>query len=63
MSNKMGKRMYVPKNVVDELEQIKKKENLNKNVQAFNKILEHTRVGKEMEHMAGFWFGKKKVKN
>ncbi len=42
---------YVPPNVLNELEQIMKEENIDKRRDGFFKMVEYCRVGREMEKM------------
>lgn len=53
---KRGRVKYVPYNVIEELEKIKIEKGIKRDVVAFNDLLLHARVGREVEHIRGFWF-------
>lgn len=61
---KRGRLKYVPRNVLDEIEILKSEEKTSKDVVAFNKMVEHARVGRELEKVYTVWnpFLKKKRK-
>ena len=62
---KRGRLKYVPRNVLDEIEILKSEEKTSKDVVAFNKMVEHARVGRELEKVYTVWnpFLKKKRKS
>lgn len=50
-----GKIKYVPRSVLNEIDKIKRENNMKRDVIAFNKLLEHARVGKEVERIYTVW--------
>ena len=51
-----GKYIYVPGRFAEELESIKREVNIGKNSVVFDKIIEHIRVGREMENIKNMRF-------
>ena len=46
-----GNRKYVPKIVIEEIDDIKRSERINKDCVAFRKMVEHSRIGREVERI------------
>lgn len=53
-----GKHRWCPGSVIDELEDIKREDGLNKDNDAFNRMVKYTRVGRETKRLANFDFSK-----
>ena len=51
MVTKKGKKLYVPPVLIDEIEDIKREESLVGNSEAMRKVVEHARVGREVERI------------
>jgi hypothetical protein len=51
--NKRGKIKYVPISIINQVECIKRTENIKKDCDAFSKLAEHARVGQEVERIYG----------
>lgn len=51
-----GANKYLPKNVLLELADLKREHNINQDVVAFNKMVDYTRVGREMERIINLDF-------
>lgn len=56
---KTGVITRIPKPLVEEMLEIKKRERFKTNADAFVKLAEHSKIGREVENMASFWFGKR----
>lgn len=52
---KRGRVKYVPNNVLEELDRVKKENSLDRDCDAFDKIVEHSRVGREVEKIYNVW--------
>lgn len=46
-----GRRIYVPKNIIDELEDVKVEKGIQSNHEAFNVIAQASQVGRETERL------------
>jgi len=55
---KKGKVRYIPPSVWDEVEDIKREENLVFNSEALRSLVKHARIGREMERIAKFDWSK-----
>jgi len=58
--SKKGKVRYVPPSVWDEVEDIKREENLVFNSEALRSMVKHSRLGREMERISKFDWSKSK---
>ena len=58
MVSKKGKKLYVPPVLIDEIEDIKREESLDGNSVAMRKMVEHARVGREVERLVKLDFSK-----
>jgi hypothetical protein len=52
-----GRLIYVPKSLLTEITDIKQEENINKNARAIDSLVDHARVGREMNRILSFKFG------
>jgi len=52
----MGRIVYVPKSVIDELNNIKKGGNEPKNSEAFKDMVRYAQIGREVEHFRSTMF-------
>lgn len=60
---KKGRMRYVPPVVIDEIEDIKREDEIEKGSEAFHKMVKYARVGREVKRMATLdWRRKKKSK-
>jgi len=48
---KRGKRMWFPKSALEELETIKKEEQLITNGEAIRKLVKHAKIGRELDNI------------
>ena len=55
---KKGRVMYIPPVVLDEVEDIRREDELDKNSEAFRKLIKYARVGRETKRLANLKFGK-----
>ena len=51
-----GRNKYIPRIVIEEVEDIKRSENIKVDALAFRKMVEHSRVGREVEKIVSFDF-------
>lgn len=54
-----GKTKYFPSVVFEELEDLKTEHNINSDNEAIRKMVDYTRIGREVERIAKFKFGHK----
>ena len=57
-----GRMKYVPKVVIEEIDDLKVEHNLKQDSVAMNKMVNYTRVGRELERMMKFNFKHKPTK-
>ena len=57
---KKGKNKYVPPVIIDELDDIKREDNLQSDIEAWQKMTKYTRVGREAKRMFRFDWSKSK---
>ena len=50
--------MWLPPVIIDEMDDIKREDDLIKNVEAFNKMVKYCRIGREMKRLTRFDFRK-----
>jgi len=50
--------MYIPPVVIDEIQDLKREDDIEANVEAFKKMVKYTRVGREVQRLAKFDFRK-----
>lgn len=51
-----GRMKYVPPNILDELDSLKREENVRRDSEAFGRLVEHARVGREVKKMRDRFF-------
>ena len=61
MVTKKGIMKYIPPVIVDELIDIKREDEVEEDVLAFKKMVEYTRVGREVKRMLTLDFSRKRV--
>lgn len=50
--------MWLPPVIIDEMDDIKREDDLIKNVEAFNKMVKYCRIGREMKRLNRFDFSR-----
>lgn len=58
---KKGRMIYLPKQAIDEMEDIKREDNIFSSSEAFRKMVQYAEVGRELQRLKNLDWSRKKV--